>query len=189
MINKIKKGGVNLAFFVAIGNVLCYYVLTLNQGSSKMIKKALTFIGKNKKWFIISAVVIALVAGGLCFIKPWQDDAGGEYKILELTEKTMPAEREFAVVDADGNVILTNADVNKVLVVFEKSKDRYLELRLTDEGAVKFKKAVNKKDAVLSMTLAGKTIASPVIADDAEENSAIVLGDYEDVMDWFNAIT
>ena len=28
-----------------------------------------------------------------------------------------------------------------------------------------------------------------VIKDDVEENSAIVLGEYEDVMDWFNAIT
>lgn len=146
-----------------------------------------------KKIIIIVAIVLsaALLGLGIFFgIKIYKDHfAEGEYKILELTEKPIPAERKFAVVDADGNVVISNADVEKVLVVFEKSKDRYLELRLTEEGAVKFKKAENKKDAQLSITLDGQTIASPVVADDIEENSAIVLGEYEDVMDWFNAIT
>ena len=146
-----------------------------------------------KKIIIIVAIVLsaALLGLGIFFgIKIYKDHfAEGEYKILELTEKPLPANSDFAVVDADGNVVISNVDVEVVLVVFEKSKDRYLELRLTDEGEAKFTKAVNKKDAVLSITLAGKTIASPVIEDDAEENSAIVLGEYEDVMDWFNAIT
>ena len=70
------------------------------------------------------------------------ENLSDEYRILELTENPIPAEREFAVVDKDGNVILSNSDVQKVLVVFEKSKDRYLELRLTDEGAKKIKKAL-----------------------------------------------
>lgn len=117
------------------------------------------------------------------------NDDSGEYRILELTEKPIPAEREFAVVDKNGDVVLLGEDVQKVLVVFEKSKDRYLELRLTDAGAKKFKKALKADDAQLSITLAGKTIATPVVADNVEENSAIVLGEYEEVMDWFNAIT
>ncbi len=143
-----------------------------------------------KKLFIIIGIVIVVAVGGFFGIRALLNrNDGGEYKILELTEKTIPEDYDFAVVDAEGNVVLTNADVHKVLVVFEKSKDRYLELRLTDEGAAKFKKAANKKNAMLSITLAGETIASPVIADDVEENSAIVLGEYEDVMDWFNAIT
>jgi len=116
-------------------------------------------------------------------------DHSGEYRILELTENKIPDDREFAVVDKDGDEILTNADVEKVLVVFEKSKDRYLELRLTKDGAKKLKKALKPKDAELSITLSGEKIAGPVIADDVEVNSAIVLGEYEDVMDWFNAIT
>ncbi len=116
-------------------------------------------------------------------------DDSGEYRILELTENKIPDEREFAVVDKSGNEVLNNSDVEKVLVVFEKSKDRYLELRLTDDGAKKLKKALRRKDAELSIALSGEKIASPVIKDDVEENSAIVLGEYEDVMDWFNAIT
>lgn len=116
-------------------------------------------------------------------------DDSGEYRILELTENKIPDVRDFAVVDKDGDEILTNVDVEKVLVVFEKSKDRYLELRLTKDGAKKLKKALKPKDAELSITLSGEKIAGPVIADDVEENSAIVLGEYEDVMDWFNAIT
>lgn len=117
------------------------------------------------------------------------ENLSDEYRILELTENKIPDERDFAVVDKSGNEILINADVEKVLVVFEKSKDRYLELRLTDSGAKKLKKALRAKDAELSITLSGEKIASPVVADDVEKNSAIVLGEYEDVMDWFNAIT
>lgn len=127
----------------------------------------------------------------ICFIacRDIGDEGSGEFRILELTENKIPDERNFTVIDQKGNVVLKNADVEKVLVVFEKSKDRYLELRLTEDGAKKFKKAIKKKDAVLSIALDGNAIASPVLRDDAEENSAIVLGNYEDVMDWFNAIT
>ncbi len=117
------------------------------------------------------------------------DEGSGEYRILELTEKRIPDERQFAVVDNHGNTVLNNADVEKVLVVFEKSKDRYLELRLTNDGAKKFKKALRQKGSVLTITLGGESLVSPVVADDVEKNSAIVLGEYEDVMDWFNAIT
>lgn len=127
----------------------------------------------------------------LCFIgcRDIGDEGSGEFRILELAENKIPNERNFTVIDKNNNVVLTNVDVEKVLVVFEKSKDRYLELRLTKDGAKKFKKAFNKKDSVLSIALDGNVIASPVIRDDVEENSIIVLGDYEDVMDWFNAIT
>lgn len=133
-------------------------------------------------------VCISLV---FCFVgcKEIGDEGSGEFRILELTEKKIPDERQFAVVDAEGNTVLDNGDVEKVLVVFEKSKDRYLELRLTEDGAKKFKEASKSKNSVLSITLDGVILASPVVSDDAEENSAIVLGEYESVMDWFNKIT
>ncbi len=139
------------------------------------------------KKIICLIICIGLVLGGAGCGRV--NDDSGEYKILELTENKIPDERQFAVVDKDGDKILTNEDVEKVLVVFEKSKDRYLELRLTDDGMKKFKKALKQKDAELSITLNGEKLTSPVIKDDVEENSAIVLGEYEDVMDWFNAIT
>ena len=139
------------------------------------------------KKIICLIICIGLVLGGAGCSRV--NDDSGEYKILELTENKIPDERQFAVVDKNGDKILTNEDVEKVLVVFEKSKDRYLELRLTDDGMKKFKKAVKQKDAELSITLNGEKLTSPVIKDDVEENSAIVLGEYEDVMDWFNAIT
>lgn len=140
-----------------------------------------------KKILCIIVCLIALIAFAGC--REAEDNGSGEFYILELTENKIPDEKQFAITDADGNTVLDNNDVEKVLVVFEKSKDRYLELRLTKDGAKKFKNALKSEDAVLSITLAGKQIASPVIADDAEDNSAIVLGEYEDVMDWFNKIT
>lgn len=117
------------------------------------------------------------------------DQGSGEFRILELTEKKIPDTKEVTVVDASGNVILDNADIDKVLVVFEKSKDRYLELRLNKDGAKDFKKALKQQDAELSIMLNGEKLTSPVIADDVEDHSAIVLGEYEDVMHWFNSIT
>lgn len=154
---------------------MCYYVLNFKKDVITM-KKIICLI-------LCIGIVFCFTGCGRA-----KDDSG-EYRILELTENKIPDEREFAVIDKDGNTVLNNADVEKVLVVFEKSKDRYLELRLTDDGAKKLKKALKPKDAELSITLSGEKIASPVIKDDVEENSAIVLGEYEDVMDWFNAIT
>lgn len=161
--------------FVAIIRKVCYYILNFKKDVLSM-KKTISLI-------LCIGLIFCFAACGRI------DNDSGEYRILELTENKIPDEREFAVVDKSGDIILNNADVEKVLVVFEKSKDRYLELRLTDEGAKKLKKALKPKDAELSITLSGEKIASPVIADDVEENSAIVLGEYEDVMDWFNAIT
>lgn len=161
--------------FVAISEKICYYMFIFKKDVITM-KKIVCLI-----------LCIGVVFGFVGCARV--DDDSGEYKILELTENKIPDEREFAVVDQKGNVILSNADVEKVLVVYEKSKDRYLELRLTEDGTKKLKKALKPKDAELSITLSGEKLASPVIKDDIEENSAIVLGEYEDVMDWFNAIT
>lgn len=135
---------------------------------------------------ILACVALMFVFAGC---RDMGDEGSGEFRILELTENKIPDEKQFSIVDPNGNIVLENGDVTKVLVVFEKSKDRYLELQLTEDGAKKIKKALKDNETVLSIALDGEAIASPVIIDDAEENSAIVLGEYEDVMDWFNAIT
>lgn len=140
-----------------------------------------------KKLFCLILCLTALFC--CCGCSNLLDEGSGEYKILELTENKIPDDREFSVVDNNGNTVLINQDVDKVMVVFEKSKDRYLELRLTDEGAKKFKSALKQKDTVLTITIDGEKLASPVIADDAEDKSAIVLGEYKEVMSWFNKIT
>lgn len=139
---------------------------------------------------LLCIIICILAVTGLVGCKDVIDEGSGEYYILELTENKISDEKEFAITDEKGTVWLENTDVDKVLVVFEKSKNRYLELRLTDDGAKKFKKALKKnKDSVLSITLGGEVLASPVMADDAEENSVIVTGEYEDVISWFNILT
>ncbi len=138
---------------------------------------------------IISICLCICFVFALSACRDLGDTGSGEFRILELTENVIPDDRDFSVVDKSGTVILENEDIEKVLVVFEKSKDRYLELRLTKEGAKNFKKAARKKDAELSIMLNGQKLASPVIPDEAEDNSAIVLGEYEDVIDWFNQLT
>lgn len=138
---------------------------------------------------LLCIIICILTAFSCIGCRAIGDEGSGEFRILELAENKIPDKKQFAVVDANGNTVLTNADVEKVLVVFEKAKDRYLELRLTEDGATKFKKALKPKDAELKITINGEDLAYPVIADDVEKNSAIVLGEYEDVMDWFNKIT
>lgn len=118
-----------------------------------------------------------------------KDTASDEFRILELAEKQLLSDIDFKVVDSEGTVWLENQDIEKVLVTYQKDKNRYLELRLTKDGIKDFKQALKNKDTVLSITVDGEVLTSPVILDDIEENSAIVLGEYEDVMKWFNAIT
>lgn len=132
----------------------------------------------------------------ICLILPMtfvacgeEDTVSDEFRILELAEKQLLDDIDFKIVDQEGTVWLENEDIQKVLVTYQKEKNRYLELRLTDNGLKAFKKALKKEDTVLSITVGGETLTSPVIQDDIEENSAIVLGEYEDVMQWFNAIT
>lgn len=141
-----------------------------------------------KKLFCVIICLISVIAFAGC--KDLEGNGSDEYYILELTEKKIPDEADFKITDKDGTEWLVNTDVEKVLVVFEKDKNRYLELRLTDDGAKKFKKALKKnKDGELSIMLGDEKLASPVIADDAEDTSAIVLGEYEDVISWFNRLT
>ena len=118
-----------------------------------------------------------------------KDTVSDEFRILELAEKQLLSDIEFKVVDGEGTVWLENQDIEKVLVTYQEEKNRYLELRLTNDGLKKFKKGLKNKDTVLSITIDGEVLTSPVILDDIEENSAIVLGEYEDVMYWFNTIT
>lgn len=118
-----------------------------------------------------------------------KDTASDEFRILELAEKQLLSDIDFKVVDNEGTVWLENQDIENVLVTYQKDKNRYLELRLTKDGIKNFKEALKNKDTVLSITVDGEVLTSPVILDDIEENSAIVLGEYEDVMKWFNAIT
>ena len=92
------------------------------------------------------------------------DQGSDEFRILELAEKKIPTTKQVTVVDAEGDIVLNNDDIEKVLVVFEKSKDRYLELRLKEDSVKKFKTALKQDDAVLSLMLNGEEIASPVIA-------------------------
>lgn len=114
----------------------------------------------------------------------------GEFVILELTEKKLDDDIEFSIVDENGKDWLENADVDTVFVSYEKNKDRYLELRLTDDGIKKFKKAQRaNKEGVLSIAIDGEKIASPVIKDDIDDNSVIVKGEYKEIMNYFNALT
>jgi len=118
------------------------------------------------------------------------DGLSGEFFILELTEKPLDEDIAFSIVDESGKQWLENADVDTVYVSYEKSKDRYLELSLTDDGVKKFKKAQRaNKEGVLSVAIDGEIIASPVIKDEVADNSVIVKGKYKTVMDWFNALT
>ena len=112
-----------------------------------------------------------------------------KYNILVLAEKDIEEGKTFEIVDKEGNVIVENEDVEKVLVSFEKSRNRYLEILLTKSGKRSVKKALKKKDCVLTIVLDKENLVSPVLLDDIEEKSVIALGEYEDVMDWFNAIT
>ena len=136
---------------------------------------------------LICILMCLLLAFGLVACGEKNDSE--KYNILVLAEKNIEQGREFKVIDQDGNTIVDNEDVEKVLVSFEESRDRYLEIMLTKNGKRNVKKASKKKNCVLTITLDGENLVSPVLLDEIEEKSVIALGEYEDVMSWFNAIT
>ncbi len=133
--------------------------------------------------FMCLMFAISLVACGA-------GDTSSELIYRVLTEpKEISSDIKFRIVDKNGETCIKSDDVDSVFVTYHEEKRRYLEICLTDEGAEKFKKAAKKRDAELSIEVDGEILASSVIADDEKENSVIVLGEYEDVMNWFNTIT
>lgn len=111
-------------------------------------------------------------------------------KTLELTTRTITDAHDFAIVDDSDMVWLTNDDVQDVLVIYEKGKDRYLELRFTEDGSKKFKKAVKKaKDSTLKIMLDGEVLVPSVVANAEKSEYAKADGAYEDVINWFNKLT
>lgn len=139
---------------------------------------------------LLCIIVLMLTVLSLVGCNEAGEGLSGEFLILELTEKELDDDIAFSIIDESGKVWLENADVDTVFVSYEKSKDRYLELRLTDDGIKKFKKAQKaNKEGDLSIAIDGEKIASPVIKDDIDDNSVIIKGEYVDVMHWFNSIT
>ena len=108
--------------------------------------------------FLMSFVFIFSLAA--CGDKGSKED---EPLILDLAQKKMLEDIEFKVIDEDGTVWLENKDVQMVLVTYEESKSRYLDLRLTADGATSFKNAVKKGTGELSITVNGEKLTGPVI--------------------------
>lgn len=133
-----------------------------------------------KKLFcILFSLVLAL---GLAACKEEKQ----EPQRYELAQKTIREDGDFKVMDEDGTVWLEKEHIEKVFVCYEESKGRYLELKLTKDGIGVFKKANRKKNGNLSVVLNDKLLATPL---EKYEDSAIVLGEYEYIMNCFNEIT
>ncbi len=123
----------------------------------------------------------------LCFVGCKDKAEENEPPLMELMSRSLSAEHEFAIVDEDNNVVLKNADVKSVLIMYKKGQNRYLELRFTDEGGKKFKKAARKGN--LSITLDGENITSNITANEENNEYAKITGIYEEIIGYFNEIT
>lgn len=150
---------------------------------------------KKWMWFVIGGVVAVLGIAAAAFFLISEEQYEGpqeEIRILELTKenKTINDSIDFAIVDENGKVWIKKEHVKRVLVSYEKTKDRWLELRLTEEGLEIFKDALDESET-LSIQVNGEVIASPVELDVFEEESAVIYGkDYmEEIMPWFNLLT
>lgn len=136
--------------------------------------------------------IIICILTAFCFVgcKQAEEPVSNEPPLFELMERTLTDEYKFAIVDDKGTVWLENADVKSVLIMYKKGQNRYLELRFTEDGTEKFKKAVKKnKKGTLSITLDGEVLASPVLANEETPEYAKLTGIYDDVVGWFNKLT
>lgn len=136
-----------------------------------------------KKLLCIALCLLTAV----CFVGCKDKTEENEPPLMELMSRSLSAEHEFAIVDEDNNVVLKNADVKSVLIMYKKGQNRYLELRFTDEGAKNFKKASKKSD--LSITLDGKVLTSNVFANEENNEYAKITGIYEEIIGYFNEMT
>ncbi len=111
-------------------------------------------------------------------------------KPIELMQRTVSNDVEFVLVDSKDKVWLENEDVEGVLIVYKKGQNRYLELRFTEEGTKKFKKAVRRnKKSTLIVKLDGEVLIPSVVANELSPDCARADGKYENVVDWFNKLT
>lgn len=148
---------------------------------------------KKWMWITIAGVVAAAIATTVFFlVYDKEEEVGGDVHILELTQeqKTINEDIDFAIVDETGKVWLKAKHIERVLVAFEKTKDRWLELRLTDDGLDIFEDALDESE-MLSIRVDGEIIASPVVLEEFEQKSAVIYGKkyMEEIMPWFNLLT
>ncbi len=112
-----------------------------------------------------------------------------ENKKFELSQNEIYEGIDFKITDEEETVWLEAEHIDKALVSYEESGRRYLELRFTKEGLKKFKKAFRNKKGDLSIIVNDKIVIGPIIKSDLDENSAIVIGEQEEVVRWYNIIT
>lgn len=137
--------------------------------------------------------IIMVILSFFCFAGCKDDSQETEPKgptMVELMEKNLTEEYDFAIVNDEGTVYLENEDVSKLFIMYKKGQDRYLEIRFTEDGAKKFKKAIkeNKKNQ-LSITLDGKIYVTPVLANEETPEYAKITGTYEEIMVYFNKMS
>ena len=131
-------------------------------------------------------IVLCLLTA-ICFVGCKEETQENQLTLMELMSRSLSAEHEFAIVDEENTVVIKNEDVESVLIMYKRMQNRYLELRFTEEGAKKFKKAAKKSD--LSITLDGKVLTSNVIANEENKEYAKIDGTYEEIIGYFNEMT
>ncbi len=136
-------------------------------------------IFKNKKFLIISGIVLGVViiaATALIIINPFASDVELDPESVKVSYRakgTLRTDIKFEIVDQNDKAWLVNADVTGVFISSVRSKGRYLEFELTENGTEKLDEALKNKDTVLSLKVDGVEVASPIVKDDITESSVI----------------
>ena len=107
---------------------------------------------------------------------------------FNLSQKEIGKNTTVTVVDDKGTVWLENKHIDMLVVCYEKTDGYYLELSLNDEGVTEFGNATRKKSGELSIYLNNEKLASPVKEYSKYTTGAVVFGDNEAVIDWFNEL-
>ena len=117
------------------------------------------------------------------------DDALKENKKFELSQNKIYDGIDFKITDEEGTVWLEAEHIEKAIVSYEESGTRYLELRFTEDGLKKFKRAFRKKKGDLNIVVNDKIFIGPIMKSELEENCALIIGEQEEVVRWYNIIT
>lgn len=105
---------------------------------------------------------------------------------------TIKSNSKFHIKDSAGNIVITNADIEKVFVCYSSDVGYSLNVEMTDEGTEKFRIATNNNLGKQLPIYNGDTlICMPTVNDVITDGTAVITGsyDFETVMKMFMIFT
>ena len=109
-------------------------------------------------------------------------------KKYDLSTKEIADDMDIEIIDHKGKVWISAENIDTILVCFEESRGRYLEIRVDEKGEKQLKRAIRNKKRELSLVIDGEELATDLTRHEYYYDCIVYEAEYDDVMKCFNAI-